>query len=194
MKKFFFFPLWKVEKIEKALSNMEQNGWRLDKISFFNCFHFVESSPKKTSYFFTYKLIKENGMADIEHFLKSKLGANPVNGAPAAILHSVYVYRIASDADLEKLWFYRNIYLQHLVGQQILLGLFLPILFILLLIIQLITSGIGTADMPSWVFIGLMNVLPLFYCAYQFVGLRQLKRQYKKMLPYISISYDDFLS
>ena len=194
MKKFFFFPLWKVEKIEKALSNMEQNGWRLDRISFFNCFHFVESPPKKTSYFFTYKLIKENGMADIEHFLKSKLGANPVNGAPTAILHSVYVYRIASDADLEKLWFYRNIYLQHLVGQQILLGLFLPILSILLLIIQLITSGIGTADMPSWVFIGLMNVLPLFYCAYQFVGLRQLKRQYKKMLPYISISYDDFLS
>jgi hypothetical protein len=173
---------------------MEQNGWRLDRISFFNCFHFVESHPKKASYFFTYKLIKENGMADIEHFLKSKLGANPVNGAPAAILHSVYVYRIASDADLEKPWFYRNIYLQHLVGQQILLGLFLPILSILLLIIQLITSGIGTADMPSWVFIGLMNVLPLFYCAYQFVGLRQLKRQYKKMLPYISISYDDFLS
>ena len=194
MKKFFFFPLWKVEKIEKALSNMEQNGWRLDRISFFNCFHFVESPPKKTSYFFAYKLIKENGMADIEHFLKSKLGANPVNGAPVAILHSVYVYRIASDADLEKLWFYRNIYLQHLVGQQILLGLFLPILSILLLIIQLITSGIGTADIPTWIFIGLMNVLPLFYCAYQFVGLRQLKRQYKKMLPYISISYDDYLS
>ena len=84
MKKFFFFPLWKIENLEGKLSKLEQNGWRLDRLSPFNCFHFVEATAKDTSYFFTYKLIKENGMADIEHFLKSKHNANPVRGTPAA--------------------------------------------------------------------------------------------------------------
>lgn len=195
MKKFFFFPLWKIEKIEKELSQLELNGWRLDRLSAFNCFHFVESSPKHTSYFFTYKLLKENGMADIEHFLKSKHGANPVQGAPtASILHTVYVYRMVSSADLEKPRFYRNIYLQHLVSEKILLGLFLPILCAILLVFQLVTSGIGAERMPSWIFIGLINLLALDYCGYQLWGLCRLKQEYKKALQQISISYDDLLS
>lgn len=191
MKKFFFFPLWRVEKIEKELSDLEQKGWHLDRISFFNCFHFVESSPRKASYFFTYRMIKEKGMADTEHFLKSKLGASPVNGSSESLLFSVSVYRIVSDADLQKPSFYRNIYLQHLVGQKIILGLGLPIISVLLLILQFLTSG--TADMSSWMFLGLMDALCLFYCIYQFAGLRQLKKRYQIMLPHISISHDDFL-
>ena len=195
MKKFFFFPLWKIEEIEKELSKLELNGWRLDRLSAFNCFHFVESSPKHTSYFFTYKLIKENGMADIEHFLKSKHGANPVQGTPtASILHTVYVYRMDSSADLEKPRFYRNIYLQHLVSQKILLGLFFPVLSTLLLIFQLLTSGKGTEDISSWIFIGLINLLSLAYCGYQLWGLYRLKQEYKKALQHISVSYDDLLS
>lgn len=195
MKRFFFFPLWKIEKIEKELSELELNGWRLDRLSAFNCFHFVESSPKHTSYFFTYKLIKENGMADIERFLKSKHGANPVQGSPtASILYTVYVYRMVSSEDLEKPRFYRNIYLQHLVSQKILLGISLPILCALLFIFQLVTSGIGTEDMPSWIFVGLINILPLAYCGYQLWGLYRLKLEYKKALQHISVSYDDLRS
>lgn len=195
MKKFFFFPLWKVEKIEEELSTMEQNGWHLDRLSAFNCFHFVASSAKRTSYFFTYKLLRENGMADIEHFLKSKHGANPVHGTPtASILHDVSVYRIAACADLEKPRFYRNIYLQHLVCQKILLGLFMPILCSFALTFQLMTYGIPTEDIPQWIFLGFIALLSLAYCSYQFYGLFRLKQQYKKMLQHITISYDDLLS
>lgn len=97
MKKFFFYPLWKIENLEEKLSNFEQAGWRLDRLSPFNCFHFVEATAKNSSYFFTYTLIKENGMADIEHYIKSKHRANPVCGTPAAsILHSASAYRIVS--------------------------------------------------------------------------------------------------
>lgn len=195
MKKFFSYPLWKIEKLEETLSNLEQMGWRLDRVSPVNCFHFVESSAKDTSYFFTYKLIKENGMADIEHYLKSKLSAHPVCGTPAAsILHSVYVYRIVSCEDLEKPRFYRNIYLQHLVCQKILFGLLVPVLCSLLLIFQIISGGVPAEDIPQWIFLGVISFLSLTYCGYQFYGLCCLKQQYRKMLQHISISYDDFLS
>lgn len=194
MKKFFFFPLWKVEQVEEELSNLEQNGWRLDRLSPFNRFHFVKSSEKKSSYFFTYKLLRENGMADIEHFLKSKHGANPVRGTPAAsILHSVYVYRIASCVELEKPRFYRNIYLQHLVCQKILLGLFLPIVCTLSLPFQLIFSGMPAEDIPQWIFLGFLTLLSLIYCSYQLYGLCRLKQMYRKLLQNISISYDDLI-
>ncbi len=193
MKKFFFFPLWKVEKIEAELSELEQQGWRLDKFSPFHCFHFVKSSIKSTSFFFTYKLIKENGMADMEHFLKSKLNASPVHGTTASLFHSVYVYRIPSRPSLEKGRFYRNIYLQHMVRQKILLGFILPILCALCFTCQLVFSGMPAEAVAAWIFIGLLNLLPLAYCGYQFYGLRKLKKQYKTMLPHISTSYDDFL-
>ena len=193
MKKFFFFPLWNVEKIENELTQLEQNGWRLDRISFFHCFHFVEASPKKTSYFFTYKLIKENGMADVEHYLKSKLGANPVKGELDAIWQTAYVYRMESGPDLEKPRFYRNIYLQHLVGQQILFGMLIPFISVLCLMGKFIFSGIGPADAPELLSIGVMNVIPLCYSVYQFLGLSKIKKEYKKMLPDRNISFDDFL-
>lgn len=192
MTKFFFFPLWKIEKVEEELSNLEGNGWRLDRLSPFNCFHFVKSSAKDTSYFFTYNLIKDIGMADIEHFLKAKHSANPVRGTTStSIFHTVNVYRIVSNADLEKPRFYRNIYLQHLVRQQLLLGAFLPILCTMLLIFQLAAYGMPVEDMPKWIFLGMINVLLLAYCGYQVYGLFRLKQQYKEMLPHISISYDD---
>lgn len=192
MTKFFFFPLWKIEKVEEELSNLEGNGWRLDRLSPFNCFHFVKSSAKDTSYFFTYNLIKDIGMADIEHFLKAKHSANPVRGTTStSIFHTVNVYRIVSNADLEKPRFYRNIYLQHLVRQQLLLGAFLPILCTMLLIFQLAAYGMPVEDMPKWIFLGMINVLLLAYCGYQVYGLFRLKQQYKEMLPHTSISYDD---
>ena len=192
MKKFFFYPLWKIERLEGKLSSLEQMGWRLDRVSPINCFHFVESTAKDTSYFFTYKLIKENGMADIEHFIKSKHNANPVCGRlDVSILHSVHVYRIASCADLEKSRFYRNIYLQHLVRQKILFGLFFPILCSLILTLQIIGGGVPVEDIPQWILFGFITLLLLSYCGYQFYGLHRLKQQYKKMSQSMTISYED---
>ena len=36
MKKRFFQPIWKFEEIEKQLTSLEENGWRLDKIKCFS--------------------------------------------------------------------------------------------------------------------------------------------------------------
>ena len=47
MTKRFFTPAWKCEKLESELSRLEQEGWRLDKISGFRKFEFIKATPKK---------------------------------------------------------------------------------------------------------------------------------------------------
>ena len=59
MKKRFFQPVWKFEEIEKQLTSLEENGWRLDKIKGFRCFEFVKSKPKTVQYFLTYSITRE---------------------------------------------------------------------------------------------------------------------------------------
>lgn len=41
VKRFRFIPAWKIEKTEQWLSDMEANGYRLEKITFFRLiYHF----------------------------------------------------------------------------------------------------------------------------------------------------------
>ena len=49
MKKFVFFPLWRIEDVEKYLESMEQKGYRLEKIKHSYWFYFKESTSKKAS-------------------------------------------------------------------------------------------------------------------------------------------------
>ena len=53
MKKRYLHPIWKIDEIEKELSILEQNGWRLNKIYGIRNFEFVKSKPKSAKYFFT---------------------------------------------------------------------------------------------------------------------------------------------
>ena len=78
MRKFIFFPLWKIEELEKKLESMEQKGYRLEKIKHSHYFYFKESKPKEMSYFLCYKAFRGKNMGNWDYALLSNHNANPV--------------------------------------------------------------------------------------------------------------------
>ncbi len=78
MKKYMFFPLWKIEKLEDWLEEMEKKGYFLDNIKYSYFFSFRESVPREGHYFLTYKSFRGAGMGSWEYALESTHKANPV--------------------------------------------------------------------------------------------------------------------
>ena len=78
MKKFVFFPSWKIENVEKYLEDMEQKGYRLEKIKHSYWFYFKESVPKQMCYFLSYKSFRGSGNGHCDYALLSQHGANPI--------------------------------------------------------------------------------------------------------------------
>ena len=131
MKKRFFQPVWKFEEIEKQLTSLEENGWRLDKIKGFRCFEFVKSNPKTVRYFLTYTLTREKlNMNLIENTLVQNFNANEISGTFLDSLGGTSVFRITKQAELTEQLKDRDIILQHYLFKKVVLGI---ILFLLLL-------------------------------------------------------------
>ena len=191
MKRLFFFPVWKVEKIEQEFSRLEQEGWRLTKCATPFLFCFTLSNQKKTQYFFTYSEVKGRKMQEIEHFLKSKLNADEINNSSLGFFSITNVYRMTQPADLEKLRFYRNVYLQHFVSVRIMASLGLPVITVACGILQQIQGGFSAQQLTEWTFLLILSSLSLLLCGWYIYGLCQLKRQYKQIRKHISISYED---
>ncbi len=130
MKKRFFQPIWKFEEIEKQLTSLEENGWRLDKIKGFRCFEFVKSKPKTVRYFLTYTLTREKlNMNLIENTLVQNFNANEISGTFLDSLGGTSVFRITKQAELTEQLNNRDIILQHYLFKKVVFGI---ILFFLL--------------------------------------------------------------
>ena len=129
MRKRFFQPIWKFEEIEKQLSVMEENGWRLNKIRGFRCFEFVKSTPKTVQYFFTYSLTREKlNMNLIENTLVQQFNANQINGTLLEELGLTSVFRITKQVELTEQLNDRDIILQHYLFKKVVLGIILLLL------------------------------------------------------------------
>ena len=114
MKKRYLHPIWKIDEIEKELSILEQNGWRLNKIYGIRNFEFVKSKHKSAKYFFTYSIPREKfDMYFIEDSLKQKLNATEISGNLIEFLGITKVYRIINEVEYEEQVHNRNIVLQH---------------------------------------------------------------------------------
>lgn len=100
MKKRIFYPIWKLEKIEAELAQMERQGWRLSRLLGMNGFEFTKSPPKETQYFLTYSAPRGPYMFDIENEIKSQAKANPV-GEDMSSIRSVKAFRITQQIDLQ---------------------------------------------------------------------------------------------
>ena len=120
MKKRFFQPIWKFEEIEKQLTSLEENGWRLDKIKGFRCFEFVKSKPKTVQYFLTYSITREKlNMNLIENTLVQKFNANEIRGTLLDGLGGTSVFRITKQAELTEQLNNRDIILQHYLFKKV---------------------------------------------------------------------------
>lgn len=128
MKKRFWAPIWKCDKIEAALEQLEKDGWRLESISGFRKFTFLKADSGFSSYFITCSLAKEHGMAFTECLLEKQFKATKIKGSFIEGLKTISVFRIAHDADLTQRKVYRNRYFCHLVLQYFLISLFFSIL------------------------------------------------------------------
>lgn len=78
MKKYIFFTLWNIEKLERMLHEYEQNGLRLESVSFNYQFRFEKSAEKEMQYFLSYKSFRGASMGNCDNALLSKHKANPV--------------------------------------------------------------------------------------------------------------------
>ena len=175
----FFAPIWKCDEIEYRLEQLENDGWRLDKISGFRKFKFVKSQPKTTKYFFTCSFVRERGMILTEQTLKSQHKATEISGNFIELLKSTSIYRITKEADLCQRKFYRHIHLRHLVLQYILIGLLFAAI-----------SGAGIAlscilnKNPLFntrhIFLFIVCLFGLFITIRYLFGLLHLRKQYIK--------------
>lgn len=177
MKKRFFTPIWKCEEIETKLEQLENNGWKLNKISGFRKFQFVKSSPKATKYFVTCSFVKESGMIQAEQLLKSQYKATQINGNFIEGLKTTSVYRITKEADLHQRKIYRNRYLSHLVLQYIFIGLFLEILSIAGLILSCTLNGIPLFD-ARHIFFAFAGICGAIVLLRHWFGWLYLRKQY----------------
>ena len=121
MKKLFFSPLWKTDKIEKILHDFELSGWRLTNISYSFVYEFVEATPKNAEYIITYNMAKDKtaGMYDYEYLLLSKCSADKIQTK----FSGINIYRITTaECDFSELKKYRNGYFKHIMFQYMLIS------------------------------------------------------------------------
>lgn len=89
--KFYFYPTWQCERLEKYLSRMEDHGYRLISIYFQYFLLFSRCEPKHARYFCTFTCLKEVSMNGIEYELRSRCHANPIptHASPCMNLHRI---------------------------------------------------------------------------------------------------------
>ena len=130
-------------------------------------------------------------MRDIERFLELKPNADEINNSSLDFFSITKVYRMTHPVDLEKLRFYRNIYLQHFVSMRILAFLVLPVITALCGILQKTLGAFSTQQVAEWAFLVILSIVSLFVCGWYVYGFLFLKQQYKQMREHISIAYED---
>ena len=97
--KFCFYPVWNFLKAERFLSDMERNGFYLEKRVLCYFFKFRKISPKNANYILVHSPVGEKMSSyDLEQGLKKDFSANVVIDAQ---FESPRIYRVCdTDKDL----------------------------------------------------------------------------------------------
>lgn len=173
MKKFVFFPLWKIEDIEKYLESMEQKGYRLEKIKHSYCFYFKESIPKRMCYFLSYKSFRGGSMGHCDYSLLSKHSANPVKSEWC--FYTMYRTKERKE-NLSLFYGVRSDYIKTKLLERALTSLFLTILFAAVVLAAIITKSNYKEICLFSSIIGVSVYLTIYY----FYGYVKQKNKCKK--------------
>lgn len=151
MKKFKYYPLWKVHELENFLSSSELQGRRLTCIKFSCIFYFVECKPKDSSYVITYDMPKDNTpcMYQYEQKLLSDYCANKIDTKATGYS----VFRITGEnRNFEDLKDYRKKYLKHVMFQYMVISLIFLITGLLMLAASIYQNLSGYGSMATFIY------------------------------------------
>ena len=172
MWKFRFYHQWQYEETEAYLSDMEAQGYRLEKVicSFF--MKFKKAKPKSSQYYFHYHFIKDQQHTHFEilNRIKGMLNGHRVCGMR---LFEADVFRICNEnADLNEIRAFRDHYLVRAFKQKIGISTFFFIVSILPLLAER-----GMEREFQKLFLAMVAVVALFAFSYCCVGLRKLRKK-----------------
>ena len=153
MRKFKYYPLWKVNELEDFLSKSELEGMRLTCIKFSYIFYFVKCKSKNSSYVITYDIAKDHvaDMYQYEQELLSDYCANRITTKATGYS----VFRITGkNRDFKDLKRYRREYFRHIMFQYMLISLIFLITGLMLVIASIYQhlSGYGLIITFSYFF------------------------------------------
>ncbi len=172
IKKFIFFPIWKIDELENTLKEMENQGYRLDYIKYSYWFYFKESKPKEMNYFLSYKSFRGQSMDNCDSAIESNHNGHIIN-------HTYSYYRIYRSTDksdnLKLLYGVRQDYILHIISEEFFIALFI---FSISFIVSLLTMKIN--DTVSMIFMLFLSFISLFFTIYYLYAYIKQKQKVKK--------------
>ena len=167
MRKFFFYFIWKSDKLETFLNEMEEKGFRLDHVSFRYFFSFKRAKPKSVRYVDAYTFMKDCGMMQYSYDIRRNNAADIV-----PVYHSglMQIHRVPDrQADLSDFETGRNRYMRGVLLQKI--------VFLLFILMGAVCAFLKS-DQTAWGFL-----LPACMCIYligaDFFGFLYLWRRFR---------------
>lgn len=175
MKKFIFFPLWKIEELENTLEGMEKQGYRTVYVKNSYWFYFKEVKPKEVSYFLSYTSPKGQNMLSCDYAVLSNHNGHPVKQK------SCYykLFRTTKPkSELDFLYGVRQDFIKHIFLQKFLLFLFMLILVSVGCFSEIVsTEEFTNFIMTKIVFLLLCVAVCLFFSVYYIYGyIKQCKK------------------
>lgn len=176
IKKFIFFPIWKIDKLENKLNEMEKQGYRLDYIKYSYWFYFKKTNPQNSNYIITYDMAKDNrpGMYEYRHQLLSEYSANKI----LTKYTKFNIFRVTGqNRNFRKLITYRDKYFQHVYFQYfiasfIMFSILFPLIIIVLHNLEIISFKL--------VFIIIYFIICFIIMIYNLYGYIKQKQKVKK--------------
>jgi len=175
MKRFIFFPLWKIEKLEKTLEEMERQGYRTTYVKYSYWFYFKESMSKETSYFLSYTSPRGQSMSSCDYAILSEHKGHPVN-------HKSCYYELfrttESKGELDLLYGIRADFIKHILSQKIFISLFMLLIISALGFARIMANkGVVTGNLAEIIYLSLFFAVCLFFSVYYIYGyIKQCKK------------------
>ncbi len=174
-KKFIYFPLWKIDELEKTLEEMEKQGYRTVYVKNSYWFYFKKSRPKEVSYFLSYISPRGQNMMSCDYAISSNHKGHPVNNKSS-------YYKLFRTTELKSelvlLYGIRDDFIKHVFLQKIFISLFMLLLLSLVTFAGIMTTkNFTTLNIVEIAFVLLCITLCLFFSVYYLYGyLKQCKK------------------